>query len=163
MPPRVARSPTFGTPEPSRGLRAVPRAGCAALREVGRACHFAAVRSRLQSWRGCWVSLALMSWPAAAAAEEPAAGLVTGSSATSGSTDVATSGFEAYREAVEPWTLQRGEQETGVPATVIQEIAHAFGLAGAPGRLLARAVRELVNPRNLVGREPLHDRLRRNV
>lgn len=41
----------------------------------------------------------------------------------------ATSGFEAYRESVEPWTLQRGEQETGVPATVIREIAHAYARA----------------------------------
>jgi formate dehydrogenase major subunit len=41
----------------------------------------------------------------------------------------ATSGFEDYRDSVEPWTLQRGEQETGVPATVIQEIAHAFARA----------------------------------
>ena len=41
----------------------------------------------------------------------------------------ATSGIEAYRESVEPWTLARGESETGVPAAVIQEIAHAYAQA----------------------------------
>ena len=41
----------------------------------------------------------------------------------------ATSGFEAYREAVEEYTLQRGEELTGVPASAIQEAAHAFAQA----------------------------------
>jgi formate dehydrogenase major subunit len=43
--------------------------------------------------------------------------------------DHATTGFEAYRDLVEPWTLERGARETGVPAPVIREIAHAY--AGA--------------------------------
>jgi formate dehydrogenase major subunit len=41
----------------------------------------------------------------------------------------ATSGFDEYRAAVEPWTLERGERETGVPAAVIREIAHAYARA----------------------------------
>lgn len=41
----------------------------------------------------------------------------------------ATSGFEEYRAHVESWTLERGERETGVPAAVIREIAHAFARA----------------------------------
>jgi len=41
----------------------------------------------------------------------------------------ATTGIEAYRESVEPWTLERGEDVTGVPARVIQEIAHAYARA----------------------------------
>jgi formate dehydrogenase major subunit len=41
----------------------------------------------------------------------------------------ATSGFEAYRDCVEKYTLERGEQETGVPAPVIQEAAHVYGQA----------------------------------
>ena len=41
----------------------------------------------------------------------------------------ATSGIEAFRAHVEPWTLERGEQETGVPAAVIREIAHAYARA----------------------------------
>ncbi len=40
-----------------------------------------------------------------------------------------TSGFDAYRESVEPWTLERGAQITGVPADVIRELAHAWGNA----------------------------------
>jgi predicted molibdopterin-dependent oxidoreductase YjgC len=41
----------------------------------------------------------------------------------------ATSGFDAYRASVEPWTLERGEEETGVPASTIQEIAHMYATA----------------------------------
>ena len=42
----------------------------------------------------------------------------------------ATTGFEAYREAVEPYTLARAEGETGVPADVIREMARAYAAAG---------------------------------
>ncbi len=41
----------------------------------------------------------------------------------------ATVGFEAYRDSVMSWTLERGEEVTKVPADVIQEVAHAFGKA----------------------------------
>jgi predicted molibdopterin-dependent oxidoreductase YjgC len=41
----------------------------------------------------------------------------------------ATSGFDAYEASVLPWTLERGEAETGVPAAVIREIAHAYATA----------------------------------
>jgi formate dehydrogenase major subunit len=41
----------------------------------------------------------------------------------------ATSGYDEYREAVESYTLERGEQLTGVPAAVIKEAAHAFASA----------------------------------
>jgi predicted molibdopterin-dependent oxidoreductase YjgC len=40
-----------------------------------------------------------------------------------------TSGFDAYRESVLPCTLQRAERETGVPAAVIREAAHAYAKA----------------------------------
>ena len=40
-----------------------------------------------------------------------------------------TTGFDAYRDAVEPYTLDRAEAITGVPATAIRELAHAY--AGA--------------------------------
>jgi len=43
--------------------------------------------------------------------------------------DHATTGFEAYRDLVEPWTLERGAAETGVPAAVIREMAHTFATA----------------------------------
>lgn len=41
----------------------------------------------------------------------------------------ATSHFEEYRAFVEPWTLERGEQVTGVPAAAIRELAHAYARA----------------------------------
>jgi predicted molibdopterin-dependent oxidoreductase YjgC len=39
----------------------------------------------------------------------------------------ATSGFEAFRQSVEPWTLEEAERVTGVPAEAIRELAHAYG------------------------------------
>jgi formate dehydrogenase major subunit len=41
----------------------------------------------------------------------------------------ATEGFEAYRARVEPYTLERAERETGVPAEAIREVAHAYAKA----------------------------------
>ena len=41
----------------------------------------------------------------------------------------ATTDFEAYRTAVEPYTLEYAERETGVPADAIRELAHAFATA----------------------------------
>jgi predicted molibdopterin-dependent oxidoreductase YjgC len=41
----------------------------------------------------------------------------------------ATTGFAEFAASVEPWTLERGAMETGVPADAIRELAHAF--AGA--------------------------------
>ena len=41
----------------------------------------------------------------------------------------ATSGFEAFKESVEPWTLEEAERVTGVPADAIRELAHAYGNA----------------------------------
>src|SRR5262249_52674624 len=38
----------------------------------------------------------------------------------------ATSGFEAYRDTVEKYTLERAEQDTGVPARMIREVADAY-------------------------------------
>jgi formate dehydrogenase major subunit len=40
-----------------------------------------------------------------------------------------TSGFEAYRDSVMEWTLERGEHETGVPMEAIRELAHAYAKA----------------------------------
>ncbi len=43
--------------------------------------------------------------------------------------DHATAGFEAYRDHVEPFTLDYVEQVTGVPAAAIAEMAHAYATA----------------------------------
>jgi formate dehydrogenase major subunit len=44
----------------------------------------------------------------------------------------ATTGFEAFRESVEPWTLEEAERVTGVPAVAIRELAHAWGSSKYP-------------------------------
>ena len=41
----------------------------------------------------------------------------------------ATTGFDEYAASVEAWTLERGELETGVPADVIRDAAHAYARA----------------------------------
>ena len=44
--------------------------------------------------------------------------------------DRATTGFDEYAASVEPWTLERGARETGVPAELIRDAAHAYANAG---------------------------------
>ena len=41
----------------------------------------------------------------------------------------ATTGFEEFRRCVEPWTLERAEAVTGVPAGTIREVAHTYATA----------------------------------
>ncbi len=41
----------------------------------------------------------------------------------------ATAGFEGYREAVQPYTLEHAEKITGVPAAVIRDLAHSYARA----------------------------------
>ncbi|GGN87836.1 hypothetical protein GCM10011579_081110 [Streptomyces albiflavescens] len=51
----------------------------------------------------------------------------------------ATTGFDEYRQLVEPWTPSLAEKVTGVPASAIRELAHAYArderarLCWAPG------------------------------
>jgi formate dehydrogenase major subunit len=42
----------------------------------------------------------------------------------------ATTGFDAYAAAVKPYTLERAERETGVPAGLIRQLAHDYARAG---------------------------------
>ncbi|MCW2493103.1 MAG: fdhA, partial [Frankiales bacterium] len=41
----------------------------------------------------------------------------------------ATERYEAFAAAVEPWTLEAAEKETGVPVDLIRELAHAYATA----------------------------------
>jgi formate dehydrogenase major subunit len=41
----------------------------------------------------------------------------------------ATTGFDEFAASVEPWTLERGSLETGVPADAIRDLAHAYASA----------------------------------
>jgi predicted molibdopterin-dependent oxidoreductase YjgC len=43
--------------------------------------------------------------------------------------DRATTGFDDYRRSVEPYTLERAEELTTVPAALIRELAHAYARA----------------------------------
>jgi predicted molibdopterin-dependent oxidoreductase YjgC len=43
----------------------------------------------------------------------------------------ATTGYDEYAASVEPWTLERGEAVTGVPAEAIRDLAHAYATAEA--------------------------------
>ena len=43
--------------------------------------------------------------------------------------DRATSGFEAYKLSVEPFTLAEGERITGVPKDLIRQVAHEYARA----------------------------------
>lgn len=43
--------------------------------------------------------------------------------------DRATTGFEAYRDSVEPYTLDHASRLTGVPADAIASLAHAYATA----------------------------------
>jgi predicted molibdopterin-dependent oxidoreductase YjgC len=44
--------------------------------------------------------------------------------------EASTTGFAEYQASVEPWTLERAEAVTGVPAAAIREMAHAYATAG---------------------------------
>lgn len=43
--------------------------------------------------------------------------------------DHATTGFDAFKQHVEPYTLAYAERETGVPAAAIRDMAHAYATA----------------------------------
>ncbi len=76
-------------------------------------------------------SAATSRWPTPSAREIIAAGLENREFI-----DRATSGFEAYKAKVEPYTLEYAERETGVPAEAIRELAHAYATATARDDLL---------------------------
>jgi formate dehydrogenase major subunit len=42
----------------------------------------------------------------------------------------ATTGFETYAASVKPYTLERAERESGVPAELIRQLAHDYARAG---------------------------------
>jgi formate dehydrogenase major subunit len=100
------------------------------LRGVRRGARLIAVDPRRTSsaqWADLWLGLDVGSDIALANAmgrEIIAAGLADDEFIAR-----ATSGFEAYREAVEPYTLEFAERETGVPAEAIREAAHAYAKA----------------------------------
>jgi formate dehydrogenase major subunit len=84
-------------------------------------------RTSSAQWADLWLGLDVGSDVALANAvgrEIIAAGLVN-----QAFVDHATTGFDEYRDAVQPYTLEYAERTTGVPAEAIRELAHAFARA----------------------------------
>jgi formate dehydrogenase major subunit len=84
-------------------------------------------RTTSAQWADVWLGLDVGSDVALANAvgrEIIAAGLVNHTFV-----DHATTGFEEYRAAVEPYTLEYAERVTGVPAEAVRELAHTYAKA----------------------------------
>jgi formate dehydrogenase major subunit len=105
------------------------------LRAVNRGARLIVVdprRTGSAEWADLWLGLDVGSDIALANAvgrEIITAGLVD-----AGFVARATAGFEAYRVAVEPYTLEWAARTTGVPAEAIRELAHTY--ARAPRAML---------------------------
>ena len=85
-------------------------------------------RSESAAWADHWLGLDVGTDIALANAvgrEIIAAGLVNDEFV-----ERATTGFDDYRRAVDPYTLERAEAITGVPAAAIRDLAHAYATAG---------------------------------
>jgi len=101
------------------------------LRAVNRGARLYAVDPRRTSsaqWADAWLGLDVGSDIALANAmgrEIVAAGLHHREFIAR-----ATTGFDEYVAGVEPYTLEHAERETGVPADLIREAAHAYATAG---------------------------------
>jgi predicted molibdopterin-dependent oxidoreductase YjgC len=100
------------------------------LRGVRRGARLYAVdprRSSTAQWADAWLGIEVGSDIALAnaiAREIIHAGLVNSEFVRR-----ATTGFEGYAASVEPYTLERAERETGVPADLIRQLAHDYGRA----------------------------------
>ncbi len=84
-------------------------------------------RSKTAEWADTWVGLDVGTDIALAygiAREIIHAGLVNRTFIERG-----TTGFEAFAESAEPWTLEATERETGVPAELIKALAHDYAKA----------------------------------
>jgi predicted molibdopterin-dependent oxidoreductase YjgC len=101
-----------------------------ALKAVNRGARLIVVdprRSASAQWADLWLGIDVgtdIALANAVAREILDAGLVNEEFVAR-----ATSGFDAFRDAVEPWTLAEGERVTGVPADAIRELAHAYATA----------------------------------
>ena len=84
-------------------------------------------RTSSAQWADVWLGLDVgsdISLANAMAREIIAAGL-----ANKKFIEHATSHFEEYKQSVEPYTLERAERDTGVPAEWIRKTAHAYATA----------------------------------
>jgi len=84
-------------------------------------------RSSTAQWADAWLGLDVgtdISLANAIAREIIEAGLVNEAFVRR-----ATTGYDAYAASVQPYTLQRAERDTGVPASLIRQLAHEYGRA----------------------------------
>jgi predicted molibdopterin-dependent oxidoreductase YjgC len=84
-------------------------------------------RTSSAKWADLWLGLDV-------GADIPLACAVARELIASGLTDKrfierATTGYEEFAASVEPFTLEEGERLTGVPASAIKDLAHAYGRA----------------------------------
>jgi predicted molibdopterin-dependent oxidoreductase YjgC len=84
-------------------------------------------RTSSAQWADVWLSLDVGS--DIALANAMAREIIVSGLAHEGFIQHATSEFEAYRDCVEKYTLERAQRETGVPSEVIREAAHAYAQA----------------------------------
>jgi formate dehydrogenase major subunit len=100
------------------------------LRAIDRGAHLYAIDPRRTSsaqWADAWLGLDVGTDIVLANAlgrEIVAAGLHDRAFI-----ERATTGFDEYVAAVEPFTLEHAERETGVPAGIIRDVAHAYATA----------------------------------
>ena len=100
------------------------------LRGIRKGARLYAVDPRRTSsaqWADAWLGLDVgsdISLANAVAREIIQAGLVNEEFVRR-----ATTGYEAYAASVQPYTLDRAERDTGVPAGLIRQLAHAYARA----------------------------------
>jgi predicted molibdopterin-dependent oxidoreductase YjgC len=85
-------------------------------------------RTSSAQWADTWLGIDVGS--DISLANAMAREIITAGLANAKFVEHATSGFAAYRAHVEKYTLERAERETGVPAAVIRQVAHAYAKAG---------------------------------
>jgi formate dehydrogenase major subunit len=84
-------------------------------------------RTSSAQWADVW--LGLNSGSDIALANAMAREIIHSGLANAAFIDHSTLGFDAYRELVEPYTLELAQRITGIPAEVIREAAHAYARA----------------------------------
>ncbi len=84
-------------------------------------------RTSSARWADTWVGLEVGS--DIALANAVAREIIVSGLANEEFVAAATQNFEAYRRSVEPYTLERAERTTGVPAAVIRDMAHTYARA----------------------------------
>jgi len=84
-------------------------------------------RSESAEWADVWLGIDVGS--DIALANTVAAEIIRADLTNEDFIEQATTGFDDFAAAVEPWTLDRGAETTGVPASAIRDLAHAYAKA----------------------------------